>query len=70
MNQALITGLQVARNEKNLILMVPYLTPEDDIISACEEFIEAAKVSKDARAQAEAQQAQNADQVSDPEVVE
>jgi hypothetical protein len=52
MNQALVTALQVQRNEKNIIILVPYLTPEDDIISACGEFIEAANASKIARAAA------------------
>lgn len=49
MNQALVTALQVQRSEKNIIILIPYLTPEDDIISACEEFIEAAKLSKVSR---------------------
>ena len=61
MNQALITALQTVRNERNIILMVPYMTPEDDIISALEEMITAAQESKESRAKAAAELAAQAE---------
>lgn len=66
MNQILITALQTDRNERNIILLVPYMTPEDDIISALEEMVALAKESKESRAKAvaEAEAAQAAEPVT------
>jgi hypothetical protein len=55
MNQALITALQTSVNDKNIILLVPYACPEDDIISAMNEFIKLAEESKAARQANEAE---------------
>ena len=70
MNQILITALQTDRNERNIILLVPYMTPEDDIISALEEMVSVAKESKESRAKAlaEAEAAKAAEPV-EPEIV-
>jgi hypothetical protein len=53
MNQALLAALQTTINEKNIILLVPYGCPEDDIIAACAEITQAAQVSKENRLAAE-----------------
>lgn len=67
MNQALLAALQTTINEKNIILLVPYGCPEDDIITACNEIIGAAQASKDnrlANQAAEEAKACEADQAS------
>ena len=68
MDQILLTALQTTRNERNIIVMVPFQTPEDDIISALEEVIEAARHSKELKAQAAAEHAKISDAMN-PEVV-
>lgn len=69
MNQALLAALQTTINEKNIILLAPYGCPEDDIIAACNEIIEAAKASKEARLEREAELAKQAEAPVNPEVV-
>jgi hypothetical protein len=59
MNQALITALQSEVNQRNILLMVPYMTPEDEILQALEEFKEATLKSKEIRAQEKATQEEN-----------
>lgn len=62
MNQALLAALQTTINEKNIILLVPYGCPEDDIVTACNEIIAAAQASKENRLAAQAaEEAQKAE---------
>lgn len=66
MNQVLLTALQTSRNDRNIILLVQHMTPEDDIISALEEMVALAKDSKANREKAAAEQST---EVVEPEVV-
>lgn len=69
MNQALLAALQTTVNERNIILLVPYGCPEDDIITASNEIIELAKVAKENRLAREAEEAQKASEAKSDESV-
>jgi len=62
MNQALLAALQTTVNERNIILLVPYGCPEDDIITASNEIIQLAAAAKESRLAREAEEAKKCEE--------
>jgi hypothetical protein len=52
-SQVLLTALQASCNEKNIVLLVPYMTSEDDIICVLDQMKKLAEDSKANRAAAQ-----------------